>query len=106
MRERRKGGEAKAETGVGKGGIGGIRMARRGRIEGIDRGIDHNVDRQIGRETGTRIEESGREATRGEEMMIGQPVDGTSGVTRQSHIRGGGTHEIEIMVTEDDEYQL
>lgn len=78
-------------------------MARRGRIGGTDRGIDHIADKRIGRERGIRMEGSGRGATRGEEIMIGNHAGHGSGVTPQTHLDGGGIREIEITTTEDDE---
>ena len=41
----KKRGEAGAEIGVGREGIGGITMAKRGRIEDIDPAIDLIADR-------------------------------------------------------------
>lgn len=102
MGRKKKGGEAKAETGVGRGGIGGILMAKRGRVEGIGRGIDLIADWGIGRERGIRIEESAREAMREEEMKSGHPAAGESGVALQTHRDGGGILEIESMITEDE----
>lgn len=95
--------EAKAETGVGKGGIGGILMARRSRIEGTDRGKDPITDQQIGRVRGICIEGSGRAATREEGMRIDRLAGHGSEVTLQAHLDEEGIHEIEITTTEDDE---
>lgn len=88
--------------GVRKGGIGGILMVKRGQIEDIDRVIDLISDRWIGRERGIHIEESGRGATREEEMMIGHHAGGGSGVIPQIHPDEGGIREIEANITEDE----
>ena len=103
MGGRRKGGEVKAETGVGKGGIEGIPMARSGRIGGTDRGIDHVADQRKGRERGIRIGGSGREATREEEMMIDHRAGHGSEVTPQTHRDGEGIRELEITTTGGDQ---
>ncbi len=102
MGKKKKGGEVRAEIGVGRGGIGGIHMAKRGRIEGIGRGIDHIADWGIGRERGIRIGGSAREAMREEEMTSGHPDEDESGVTLQTHRDDGGIHVIETMITEDE----
>lgn len=81
-------------------------MVRRGRIEGTDRGIGHIADRRIGRERGIRIEESGPEAMREEEMMIGHPGGGENGVTRQTHTDGEKTQETETVNTENEKLLL
>ena len=81
-------------------------MVRTDRIEGTDRGIGHIADRRISQERGIRIEESGREATRQEEIMIGQTGGGESGVTRQPHKDGEMTRETETMITEDENLLL
>lgn len=78
-------------------------MATKGHIEATDRGIDHIADQRIGRERGIRIEESGREATKDEGMMIGHHAGHGSGGTPQTHLDGEGIRDIEITNTEDDE---
>ena len=103
MGGRRKGGEVKVETGVGKGGIGGILMARRGRIGGTDRRIDHVADERKGRETGIRIGGSGREAMREEEMTIDHRAGHGSEVTPQTYRDGEGIREIEITTIGGDQ---
>ena len=84
------------ETGVRRGGIGGICMGMKGVIGGIDR----RIGLEIGRGVGDRIDESGLGATRGE-MMIDRPGGRENGAIRPTYLDGEGTLEIEIMTTDD-----
>lgn len=102
----RREGEAEAETGVGRGGTGGIRMVKRGHINDTDLERGLITDRRTGQERGTRIEGNGRGATIEKEMKIGHHFGDGTGVTLRARIEGGGIPEIEITITEDDEDML
>ena len=106
MVEGRRRREAEAETGVVKGGTGGICMVKGGQIDDIDLGIDLITERRTGQERGTRIEGNGRGATIGKEMTIGHHVVGRSGVTLRICIVGREIPEIEVMIIEDEEDRL
>ena len=93
-RGRRGGGGVVVEIGVGRGGIGGIRIGMRGVIGGI--GLE------IGQGVGDRIDESGLGATRGGEMMIDRPDGRENGAIRLIYLDGEGSLEIEIMTTDDE----
>ena len=82
-----RGGGVGVERGVGRGGIGDIRMVKSARIGGRDRGrgigrrgcggMGREMDMrggENGQEKSMSIEESGQEALRGEKMMIGRGV--------------------------------
>ena len=97
---------AEAEIGVGRGGIEGIHMVKRGHIGDIDRGIDLVADRRIGRERGIRIGENGRGATIGEGGMSSRHGGDRSGATPRKRIARESIHEIGIVVTEDDDYMV
>ena len=104
------GGEKRKDgAGVGReawrGGIGGILMTKRGRIEDIVLRIKLIAKRRTGRERGIRIEGNGREATIEDDMSISDRVDDRNRVTLQTRMEGGG-HEIDILITDDDDDQL
>lgn len=99
----RRGGGAEAEIEVGRGGIGGIRMVKRGHINDVDPERGLVIDRRTGQERGTRIEENGRGATIEVGMTIGHHFGNGSGVTPRIRVEGGGIPEIGITITEDDE---
>ena len=104
MGEEKRGDGAGVGIGAGRRGIGGIPMAKRGRIDDIDQRIYHVADRWTGRERGIRIEGSGREVTRGE-IAVGHHTGHESAVTPHTHL-DGGTPEIETTTTEDDEERI
>ncbi len=82
-------------------------MAKRGRIEDIDRAIGLIVDRRIGRERDIPIGGSGQGATREDGMMESHHHAGGESEAILRMYRGGGEiHEIEIVVTEDDEESM
>ncbi len=103
----RKRREVEAETGVGRGGIRGIHMAKRGRIEDIDQEIDLIADRRTGRERDILIGGNGPGATREDGMIMSlHHAGGGSGAILRICRGGGEIHEIEIVITEDDEESI